>query len=203
MIRLILKLGSYIFHPLWLSTYAMVFYFSYSSFLYTYENMLAKIFATIILTVFIPLLFLVLLKPLKIIENFHLSNVKERRIPLLFFTSISAFILNFIFDPINFKIPFYFFSAVFFSGIISVFLSFINYKISLHAVGISCISTFIIGFSLLYQTQTLIFVCASILATGWVISSRLSMCAHDLNELLSGVMLGIVSQIIFFPFWFN
>ena len=197
-----LKLGSFLFHPLWLSSYAMVFYFTYSSFMYTYENILAKIFATIVLTVFLPLLFLVLLKPLRIIKSFRLNNVKERRIPLLFFTSISAFILNFIFDPINFKIPFYFFSAVFFSGIICIILSFLNYKISLHTIGISSITTFIIAFSLLYQTQTLTIVCLSVFAMGWVISSRIAMKAHKLNELISGIILGIGSQLIFIQFWF-
>ncbi len=203
MIKSFLRLGSYLFHPLWLSTYAIVFYFSYSGFMYTYENMLAKIFATIILTVFLPLLFLILLKPLKIIESLHLNDVKERRIPLLFFTSVTAFILNFIFDPIQYKIPFYFFSAVFFTGIICILLSFLNYKISLHSAGISSISTFIIAFSLFYQTQTLIFVALSIFATGWVLSSRLTLKAHNLNELITGLILGTGSQLIFVQFWYN
>jgi hypothetical protein len=171
--------------------------------MYTYENMLAKIFATIILTVFLPLLFLILLKPLKIIKSIQLKNVKERRIPLLFFTSITAFILNFIFDPIQYRIPFYFFSAVFFSGIIGILLSFLNYKISLHSIGISSISTFIIAFSLFYQTQTLVFVALSIFATGWVISSRLATKAHKLDELISGLILGVSSQFIFLQFWYN
>lgn len=200
--KLFLKLGSFIFHPLWLSTYAMIFYFSHSSFMYTYENILAKIFAIIILTVFLPLLFLILLKPLNIVNNIYLDTVRERRIPLLFFTSVSAFILNFIFDPIQYKVPFYFFSAVFFSGIVSIILSFLNYKISLHAVGISSISTFIVSFSIFFQTQSVLLVSISIFAMGWVLSSRLSQKAHKLNELISGTVLGVLSQILFMQFWF-
>jgi hypothetical protein len=196
-----LKFGSYIFHPLWLSTYAMVFYFFYSSFMFTYESMLAKLFAILILTVFLPILFLVLLKPLRVIENFHLSTAKERRIPLLFFTAITAFILNYIFDPLHFKIPFYFFSAVFFSGLVSIILSFLNYKISIHAIGISSITCFIIAFSLFYQIQGLFIICLSILATGWVLSSRMVMKAHSIDELISGLILGVLSQLVFIQFW--
>jgi len=202
MMKLFLKLGSYIFHPLWLSTYAMIFYFFHVSFMFTYENMIAKILAVILLTVFIPIFFLILLKPLKIIDSFHLEQVNQRRIPLLFFTTISAIIINYIFDPINYRIPFYFFSAVFFCGLICVVLSFIKYKISLHATGIASLVTFIIGFSLFYQINNLWFISFMVISIGWVISSRLIMKAHDINELLSGFLLGVTSQLIFMQFWF-
>jgi len=203
MINSFLKLGTYFLHPIWLSTYAIIFYFSYSGFLYTYENMIAKVFAIIILTVILPILFLILLKPLKIISSFHLHSIKERRIPLLFFTSITAFILNFIFDPTEYRVPFYFFSGVFFSGMTCIILSFVNYKISLHALGISSLATFVIAFSVLYQIEVLLFISISIFCTGWVISSRLLLKSHNLNELISGVLLGIGSQLIFIQFWYT
>lgn len=202
MIKLFLRLGSYIFHPLWLATYAMLFYFYHVSFMFTYEKMIAKLLAVILLTVFIPVFFLILLKPLKIIDDFHLENVKQRRIPLLLFTTISAVIINYIFDPIHYRIPFYFFSAVFFCGLVCIILSFLKYKISLHATGISSLATFIIGFSLFYHIDNLWFISFSILAIGWVISSRIVMKAHKIDELLIGLLLGITSQIIVMQFWF-
>lgn len=202
MIKLLLKSGSFIFHPLWLPTYAMLYYFFNVSFMFTYENMVAKVLAVILLTVFVPIFFLILLKPLKIIDDLYLEKVKQRRIPLLFFTTISAFIINYIFDPVHFRIPFYFFSAVFFCGIVCVLLSFLNYKISLHAVGISNLVTFIIGFSLLYHIDDLWFISLMILAMGWVISSRIVFKAHKIHELFTGTLLGISSQIIFMQFWF-
>jgi hypothetical protein len=202
MIGFVIKLGSYIFHPLWLSTYAMLFYFYHVSFMFTYENMAGKILAVLLLTVFIPIFFLILLKPLKIIDDFHINSVKQRRIPLLFFTTISAFMINYIFDPVHYKIPFYFFSAIFFCGLISVILAFLNYKISLHAIGISGFTTFCIGFSIFYQLDQLWFISLLILATGWVITSRLYAKAHNINELLFGIVLGVLSQFIFIQFWY-
>ena len=197
-----LKLGSYIFHPLWLSTYAIIYYFSHVNFMFTYENMLAKILAVILLTVFTPLFFLILLKPLRIIDSFHLGKIKQRRIPLLFFTTISAFIINYIFDPVHYKIPFYFFSAVFLCGLVCVILSFLNYKISLHSTGISSFATFIISFSFYYNIDNLWVITLVVFAVGWVMSSRLLMKAHNLHELISGVLLGVLSQLIFMRFWF-
>lgn len=197
-----LNLGSYIFHPLWLSTYAMCFYFYHVNFMFTYESMMAKILAVILLTVFTPIFFFILLKPLRLIDSFHLEKVKQRRLPLLFFATINAVIINYIFSPIHYKIPFYFFSAVFFCGLICVILSFLNYKISLHATAISCLGCFIICFSLYYQINDLWVISIVIFAVGWVISSRLAMKAHKLHELITGFILGLSSQLIFLNFWY-
>ncbi|RRO19733.1 hypothetical protein [Flavobacteriaceae bacterium 14752] len=197
-----LQLGSYIFHPLWLSTYAMCFYFYNVDFMFTYESIIAKLLAVILLTVFVPIFFLILLKPLRIIDSFHLKSIKQRRLPLLFFTTISAVIINYIFDPISYKIPFYFFSAVFFCGLVCVVLSFLNYKISLHAAAISSFACFIISFSFYYQINDLWIISLSVFSVGWVLSSRLSMKSHKIHELLTGLILGVVSQLLFINFWF-
>lgn len=197
-----LQLGSYIFHPLWLSTYAMCFYFYNVDFMFTYESIIAKLLAVILLTVFVPIFFLILLKPLRIIDSFHLKSIKQRRLPLLFFTTISAVIINYIFDPISYKIPFYFFSAVFFCGLVCVVLSFLNYKISLHAAAISSFTCFIISFSFYYQINDLWIISLSVFSVGWVLSSRLSMKSHKIHELLTGLILGVVSQLLFINFWF-
>jgi len=193
--------ASYIFHPLWLPTYAMLYFFSEVSFMYTYESMIAKIFAIIILTCIIPVLFLMLLKPLRLIDSLHLEKVQQRRIPLLFFLSITAVITNFIFDPIEYRIPFYFFSAVFFSGIVCFLLTFVKHKISLHAVGISTFSVFVIVFNIEYGLDGIGFTSVCILVTGWVIASRLYMGAHTVLELVTGVILGVVSQLLFLQYW--
>ena len=197
-----LKLGSYIFHPLWLSTYAMIYYFIYVNFMFTYESMVAKVLAVILLTVFIPIFFLILLKPLKLIDSLELKVTKQRRIPLLFFTTISAFIINYIFDPVHYKIPFYFFTAVFVCGLVCVILTFLNYKISLHATAISSFATFIISFSVYYHIDNLWMISLVIFAIGWVVSSRLFMKAHKFHELISGILLGLLSQLVFLKFWF-
>ena len=198
---LILKTASFIFHPLWLPSYAMVYYFSYANFMYTYESMVAKIFAVIILSAILPILFLLFLKPLRLIDSLHLESVHQRKIPLLFFLSITALITTYVFEPIEYRIPFYFFSGVFVSGLICFLLTFIKHKISLHAVGISGLTTFIICFNIQYGLQGIGAVSICILATGWVLSSRLYMGAHSYKELLSGLLVGMCSQLIFLRLW--
>lgn len=170
--------------------------------MFTYESMLAKVLAVILLTVFIPIFFLILLKPLKLIDSLELKVTKQRRIPLLFFTTISAFIINYIFDPVHYKIPFYFFLAVFLCGLVCVILTFLNYKISLHSTAISSFATFIICFSVYYHIDNLWIISLVIFAIGWVVSSRLFLRAHKSHELVSGILLGVLSQLVFLKFWF-
>lgn len=195
------KLPSFIFHPLWLSTYAMLYYFSQVSFMYTYEGILAKIFAVILLTAVVPLLFLILLKPLKLIDSLNIDKINQRKIPLLFFTTISAIITNYIFDPAVYRIPFYFFSAAFVCGIVSFILTFLKHKISLHAIGISGFTTFVIGFNIVFNIELIAFMAVCIICVGLVLTSRLYMGAHNIYELISGTLLGCLSQILFMPFW--
>jgi len=170
--------------------------------MFTYERILAKLLAVILLTIIIPLFFLILFKPLNIIDSFDIKKVKQRRIPLLLFTLISAIIVNYIFDPVHYIIPFYFFSSVFICGLVSSAAAFLNYKISLHAVGITNFATFIIAFNLYYNINDLFVVSMALFAVGWVLSSRLSLRAHPINELLSGTLLGITSQLLLMQFWF-
>ncbi len=197
----LLKLPSFLFHPLWLSTYAMLYYFSQVNFMYTYERILAKILAVILLTAVAPLLFLILLKPLKLIDSLHIDKIHQRKIPLLFFTTISAIITNYIFDPIDYRIPFYFFSSAFVCGIVSFVFTFINHKISLHAIGISSFTTFVIGFNIVFNLELFTFMSVCIICVGLVLTSRLYMGAHNIYELISGTFMGCITQIIFMQFW--
>jgi hypothetical protein len=169
--------------------------------MYTFEQMFAKTFAVIILTAIVPSLFIILLKPLKLIDSLDINNVNQRRIPLLFFTTISAVITNYVFDPTEYRIPFYFFSAAFVCGIISFLLTFINHKISLHAIGIAGFTTFIIGFNIIFSIELISFTAFCILCVGWVLSSRLYLGAHNVYELITGVALGSITQVMFMQYW--
>jgi hypothetical protein len=169
--------------------------------MYTYEGILAKILAVILLTAVAPLLFLILLKPLKLIDSLHIDKIHQRKIPLLFFTTISAIITNYIFDPIDYRIPFYFFSAAFVCGIVSFVFTFINHKISLHAIGISSFTTFVIGFNIVFNLELITFMSVCIICVGLVLTSRLYMGAHNIYELISGTFMGCITQIIFMQFW--
>ncbi|MCH8534051.1 MAG: hypothetical protein LAT51_03190 [Flavobacteriaceae bacterium] len=192
------KLPSYLFHPLWMPILGVsgVYYFFPISF--DQINIISDLVVVFFSTIVIPLLFLLLLKKTKIIESLHLKKVKERKLPVLFFTCIAAFIINFIFPPESNQLFFYFFSGIFFSGILASVFTISNFKISLHMIGLSGIVAFIYMILSSFHFNTIIALALAILLLSWLASSRIYMKAHTTREILIGVVVGAVPQIYFF-----
>lgn len=193
-----LTFGSYFFHPIWLPLAGVLYYFSSTTGLYTQEFILAQLIAIVALTVVVPLFFLFSLKKFKLISSYQMPSVKERRLPVLFFTSIAAFIVNFLFDADRVEVLFYFFSGIFFTGILACLLSFINYKASLHMSGIMGITCFIFAYMFHFHQVNLLILAILVFGIGWVASSRLHLNAHNYGELVIGALIGAIPQLYFF-----
>lgn len=90
-------------------------------------------------------------------------------------------------------------------GLISTSLAFIvlyaKIKASIHMIGISALTVFIIGLSIHNQINILIMVSFFVLMNGCVASSRLVMKAHTHKEILFGFLFGIIPQCTLFYFW--
>lgn len=195
------RLLSILGHPLWMPISGCLFYF------YAIPNYLdqqiisAKLMAVTILTIFLPIVFLFIAKNLKLISDYELSNVKERRFFLMFFIVLVLILLNNILDIYNYRTLFYFFSGILFSGAVSLLFSMFKIKISLHALGISGLLCFIIGLSLSFQEPMIASISLFTIALGLVSSSRLYERAHTLTEVFLGIIAGIFPQLYFFSYW--
>ena len=93
----------------------------------------------------------------------------------------------------------------FLGGLISTFLLLIllilKIKASIHMVGISTLTFFVIALSLHFH-YNIIFVIAILVAmNGFVATSRLEMQAHTNKELVIGFFSGMLPQIILSFFW--
>lgn len=174
-----------------------LFYFLFAPRFFPLSVIEAKLFAIVILTIFIPIIFAFLLKNLKMVKSIQLKKLKERRIPLLFFALLITTINNFILQD-GYPELFYFFNGILFSTGIAFILSFFKIKVSLHMIGISGLVAFIMGLSLLYGINLLVLISFLILAMGWTASSRLSEKAHSLFELILGFVVGVLPQVLFF-----
>jgi hypothetical protein len=197
-VRHFLTFGSYFFHPVWLPLAGVLFYFYKSTGLYPSEFILAQIIATVALTIVIPLFFLFSLKKFRLISSYQIPSVKERRLPVLFFTSIAAFMVNFVFDANEIQILFYFFSGIFFTGIVACLLTFINFKASLHMSGILGLTSFIGAYMVHFYQLDLVILGLLVFGIGWVASSRLHLRAHSYLELGVGALIGALPQLYFF-----
>jgi membrane-associated phospholipid phosphatase len=161
----------------------------------------AKLVAVAILTIFLPIVFLFIAKNLKLIQDYDLPHVKERRFFLMFFILLVLVLLNNVLDVYNYRTLFYFFSGILFSGIISLLFSMFRVKISLHTLGVSGLACFVTGLSLSFQEPMILFISLLILLLGLVGASRLYEKAHNLKEISIGVVAGILPQLYFFSYW--
>lgn len=154
-----------------------------------------------ILFIFIPITFYYLLKTLGKVDNIMLSEISQRKIPLLF----QAFLIVIVIQKsiTADRIPELFFFL--FGGLISTILAFIllffKTKASIHMIGISALTTFVIGLSIHNQVNCINTIASLVLMNGLIAASRIEMKAHNNKELFIGSLIGIFPQTALWFFW--
>tara|TARA_B100000949_G_scaffold230197_1_gene240236 strand:- start:140 stop:745 length:606 start_codon:yes stop_codon:yes gene_type:complete len=196
-----LKSFSYIFHPLFMPMLGVLLYFSITPKFVPEPFLYAKVLALSILTIVVPLLFYFLLRNLKMASSIFLSDVNERRIPLLCNLVLTLTILKIIINGYEFPELYYFFIGILLSTALSFILVLFKFKVSLHMVGICGVIMFIIGLSMHYSSNLLLFIALLIFAAGASASSRLQAQAHTYSELITGVFVGLAPQFAIFYLW--
>jgi len=190
------KYISTILHPVLLPTIATLVYFI----LVPTHHPLKQIYIIVSLvflgSYIIPLLLLVLFKSLKLISNYEIEDVKERRIPV-----ISFIVISFILGKIFFSLPqFKLLSLLFFASFIALsfvyLLLYMNFKTSLHLTGISGFTAFIILISLFYKLNLIYLIALLLFLIGLLATARLILKAHSPTELIAGFSVGIGSIIL-------
>lgn len=95
----------------------------------------------------------------------------------------------------------FFFLGALLSTMIALLLLFVKTKASLHMMGISGLTLFVFGLSLHYHTQHIYTIAFLILMNGLVASSRIEMRAHTIKELIIGLLLGSIPQMLLLYLW--
>jgi len=191
-----IKLASYLFHPLWMPFGGALAYFIITPRFLPQPIVQAKLLAIAILTIFIPIVFYFLLKNLGLAKNMKLTNVKERRLPLLFFCLIVLTVLNFILSGQEYNTLFHFFSGILYTAIVALLLVIFKYKVSLHMMGIAGVTSFILSISVIYGTNLTYVIAMLIFGIGWTAASRIQEKAHTSGELITGLIIGAIPQFL-------
>jgi len=141
------------------------------------------------------------LRSLGKIDSVMLSELSQRKIPL-FLQCILFYILISKSITID-AIPemFYFFAGAMASSFLALVLIFIRIKASLHLLGMSALTAFLVGLSFHNQVNVLLIVVALVACNGLVASSRLEMKAHTGSELAIGFLVGLIPQVALYYFW--
>ena len=199
----VFKVISYVLHPL-------LFAFM-GSFIYLYltpkhvvkEQEYIILFVVFVSTYIIPIILLALLKKVKLIDDYHLRSINERKFPVLFFIMLSfligrALIAIHIVDLLAFS-----FFGVAFALSFTYLLFNIKIKTSLHTLGIGGIIGFVMVMSYEYQLNFNAFLAGLFVIAGLIGISRLALNAHSPKEVYIGYVLGIVSQFMSFQIYQN
>src|SRR5690606_41794426 len=96
--KFLLKVASYLFHPLWMPFIGTLLYFAITPRYFPEEIVRAKIMAIAIMTLFIPIVFYFLLKTLGQARSYFLEDVEERRWPLRFYAAINLVEIDLVID---------------------------------------------------------------------------------------------------------
>ena len=192
---------SYLFHPIFISVFATVFYFLVSERYFIYETIFLYIIQVLIVTVFIPLIFFYLLIIAKKIDSIMIDNVSQRKIPLFIQVILLSILISKTFTLEAIPELYYFFLGSIFSSVCALILVFFKQKISLHMLGISALTVFCIACSIHFQIRAVLFVSILLFCNGIVASSRLYLKAHSSQELISGYLIGMTPQVFLLYFW--
>ncbi len=199
--KLFLTIISYLFHPLFIPIAGTLAYFQITPKYSPAAVQSGNIFPIFILTVIIPIISYLILNNIGLIKSIFIPDLKERRYPLYINIILYLMILYKVI-PNNYTAELYYF----FIGLISAMfatlvLLFMNFKSSLHMTGIASLLMYLICLSVHFEINITIALSLTMLAVGLVATSRMYLKAHNKAELLIGLLVGLVSQLLTVKFW--
>jgi len=200
-LKKILPFFSYLFHPIFIPIVGTVFYILFSENYYAKEQYFLLLFQVIIITFFLPLAFFYLLRTFGKVDTIMLSEVSQRKIPLLMQIALTGILISKSVTVERFEELFFFFLGGIVSTIIAFGLLYANLKASIHMIALSALTFFVIGMSMHHELNIIYTIATLFIISGIVASSRLAMKAHTMQELLIGYLAGMLPQIVLFWFW--
>lgn len=213
MIKIVARIISHIFHPLFLFFYLIILVYWMNPYAYRIEqsrDLNVMWIMTFLILIFFPLLTTVLMKALKMIPSFQMNDKQDRIGPMI------ATIVFYVWYFINVKNdPTFPAQAVMISLGATICLCiafFVNNfsKVSLHAAGAGAflMALLIVSFefasphltisflSLEWVVSPLFIVLIGVFIAGIIGTSRLILKAHNSDDLYGGYVIGIISMLI-------
>ncbi|WP_298493433.1 hypothetical protein [uncultured Algibacter sp.] len=197
----LLKSISYIFHPLLMPLLGVIFYFSKSPRFIPNEIIQAKIISLFILTIILPVLLYLLLKTIGLVNTINLESCKERIYPLILNGVVTLIVLQRILTPSQSVELYFFFVGILISTMACLLLAIMNFKASIHMIAISGVFMFFIALSIHFSININGTLALLSIIMGAIATSRLHLKAHTYIELIIGVFVGFIPQLILVTYW--
>ena len=196
-ISLLAKFISFIFHPLFIPVYLTYFIFEVHSYQFAGINDWNKTLTLLLIIVsyaFIPMISVLLLRALNFIDSIFLKTQKDRIIPYIicmaFYFSVWYYFKknHYVSDLISMSMAI--FNASIFGFLVNIFM-----KVSMHAIAVGVMTTFMALLALTDSSSFSFYLSISVLIAGIVCTSRLLVSDHSQKEIYYGLLIGILSQL--------
>jgi hypothetical protein len=195
---------SYVFHPVFLPVYVMIFMIYVHPWVFTGFDRMEKINtmrSAVMMFTFFPLITVLLLKGLKFIDSIYLKTQKERVIPFIS-SMIWYFWLWHVWrnlgktavgdmpeEAVRFAL------AAFISSILGLMAN-IKMKVSLHAIAAGVMLTFMVLLAFDHGLNFGIYLSIAIFIAGLVCTSRFIVSDHTQAEVYGGLIVGVVAMLL-------
>lgn len=147
-------------------------------------------------TYILPSVLLLIMKKLKLIQSLHLRSIEERKFPLLLFSFLAILIGKMLFKIIIVNELAIYFIAGGFSLLIVYGFLWLGIKVSIHTLGVGGLIGFVISLSRVYGHNYLFIIAALFILFGIIANARLKLRAHLFSEVIWGVLIGIITQLV-------
>lgn len=194
------KTISYLLHPVLFSTISTLLYFKLEP-RYLPEAFKYKILLVVFISTYIiPILFLFILKKRNNIEDFHLKTIKERKLPIFFFTTITFLLAYRILEIKMINLLAYSFYGASLAMVIVFSLFYLKIKTSIHTLAIGGLTGFVMLLSFHYKIRLLVIIGLLFFVFGIIAFARLKLKAHSAKEIYLGFFIGCFSQFLVYYF---
>jgi uncharacterized membrane protein (UPF0136 family) len=197
-LRILAKLISIIFHPIFIPVYLAVFLVRIQPYFFSGLSPLEKFIViprfVVIYTIF-PLVSVLLLRALGFIQSIQLKTQRERIIPYII--CMIYYFGHWYFLKKQAELPQYFIeltAATFFASIMGFFANIIM-KVSMHAIAAGFMSAFLIHVGLTQNFNLSIYISIAIILTGMICTARFIDSDHQPVEIYLGLLIGIFALI--------
>ena len=188
---------SYVFHPLFIPLYITYFIIQIRSYQFAGISewvSLRTLLQVFVNCTFLPLTSILLLRALNFIDSIYLKTQKDRIIPYVI--CMIFYFWNWYVFKNNHEIKDLVSSSMaIFNACVFGFLVNISMKVSMHAISVGVMSTFVALLAFTDSNSYSLYLTIAVILAGIVCTSRLIVSDHSQKEIYFGFFVGVFSQL--------
>lgn len=130
------------------------------------------------------------------ISSFHLSTLEERKFPLLLLTFLAILLGRMLFKLAIVNDLAIYFMAGGLALLLTYWFLWLGFKVSIHTLGVGGFIGFVLQLSYSYHQNYLPVLAVLFLVFGVIGNARIKLKAHSFTEVVLGLLLGVLSQVL-------